>query len=85
MNATLRLDFPPRGDARIAAGKQLREPAEIDSFLAQVDSFYEIQQSQSNNKCVFDFTLAWRTDGDYRAARELVERYFYPARLRQLR
>ena len=82
---TVRQDFPPRTHQKIAAsGRRLSSDVDVAGFLAEVDSFYRARRSQSNSNCVFDYTLAWRTDADYRSARELFERHFYPARLRQL-
>jgi hypothetical protein len=65
-------------------GEQLDQDR-IDSFLRDVDAFYALEKSESGKDCVFDFTLTWRTDADYRKARELFEQHFYPAGIRQLK
>lgn len=67
------------------AGQDLRTSVEIEGFLQRVSVHYKTLQSESGRDCVFDFSLSWRTDQDYRSSRELFERYFYPARIRQLR
>src|SRR5262249_20390704 len=51
ITATVRSDVRLPGDKKIAAGKQFRGPSEIGPFLAQVDSFYEVQRRDSNNNC----------------------------------
>ena len=65
-------------------GGQLRLTGEIAEFLDEVDAFYQTRRNEQRD-CVFDFTLTWRTDSDYRRARELFEQHFYPARIRQLK
>ena len=72
------------GDGRqFAQGVTLTEDAEIDSFLRAIDAFYA-NRRQKQGTCAFDYALDWRTDRDYRTARQRFEGYFYPAGMRQL-
>lgn len=52
---------------------------DVDHFLSAVGSYY------STHACAFDFHLSWRTDHDYRTAKEKFDPFFYPAGNRQLK
>jgi hypothetical protein len=47
-------------------------------------SSYYAERRRLKTDCAWDYELVWRTDRDYRSARQQLERYFYPARLTQL-
>ncbi len=65
------------------ANQALTERQEIERFLGSVEKYYS-QRRAFGRDCAFDFTLAWRTDHDYRVAKKKFEPYFYPAGDRQL-
>lgn len=65
------------------AGQRLTRAADIEALLAGVQKYYS-QRRAEKSACAFDFTLAWRTDRDFRIAKKAFEPYFYPAGDRQL-
>jgi hypothetical protein len=76
LTATIRHQFAVDGST-FTAGQTLDEP-EIDRFLLAVQHYYS-EQRATGRECAFDYTLAWRTDRDYRVAKRKFEPYFYPA------
>jgi hypothetical protein len=77
------LETPPfEGNFRRA--QHFATGADIDQLLLAVESFYA-KRKASKAECAFDYELWWRTDSDYRSARQRFERHFYPARLTQQR
>lgn len=73
------------GAARYQEGQVLRSGDEVRHLLQFIDDFYTTQRLAKQSDCVFDYSLTWITDLDYRSAREVFERYFYPAGVRQKR
>jgi hypothetical protein len=71
------------GDAVFRSGQTVSGPAQIDAFLDTVRRFYA-ERRAAERECAFDFTLAWRTDRDFRVTKKTFEPYFYPAGDRQL-
>jgi hypothetical protein len=82
LTVVLRKPFSVEGTT-FAAGQQLSGPQEIERLLGAVQRYYA-QRRAAGPGCAFDFTLAWRTDRDYRVARKQFEPYFYPAGDRQI-
>jgi len=84
VSATMRRGFST--DMHVySQGQRLDSAGQIDSILREVDQFYQGRAVNGQSNCVFDFALVWRTDSDYRAAREKFEHHFYPERIRQLK
>jgi hypothetical protein len=54
------------------------EDRDLDRFLAAVQKYYSGRRA-ANRDCAFDFRLDWRTDHDYRTAKQRFDQYFYPA------
>jgi len=68
---------------RVPKNTGLDEGSALNDFLAVVQGVYAARR-QAGADCVYDYELRWRTDTDYRVARQRFERYFYPARVTQL-
>ena len=82
--ATVRQDQIFRGH-RYSAGQRL-VGKDLESFFSDVEAFYQGRRVPlGGGDCVYDFALVWRTDADYRAARELFERHLYPAGIRSIK
>jgi hypothetical protein len=79
---TLRHPIVVQG-GEMQAGQRFASEEEIDGLLGTVQQYYRERRS-SNRDCAFDFTLAWRTDRDYRIAKKRLDLYFYPAGDRRL-
>jgi hypothetical protein len=71
------------GGVAFRSGQTISGTAEIEAFLDAVRRFYA-ERRAGDRDCAFDFTMAWRTDRDFRVAKKTFEPYFYPAGDRQL-
>jgi hypothetical protein len=83
VSVTLRQGFAD-GSSAYSPGQRLSGRTQIDGLLSAVERFYSDPGHQSPTGCVFDYSLSWRGDSDYRSGREQFERYFYPAGVRQI-
>ena len=55
------------------------------SDLDQIVSFIqEVYEYEKEHKCRFNYRLKYATDNDYRKAREVYEKYFYPEKIMKL-
>lgn len=55
------------------------------SDLDQIVSFIqEVYEYEKDHKCRFNYRLKYATDNDYRKAREVYEKYFYPEKFMKL-
>jgi hypothetical protein len=68
-------DIPSELKVSLGKGEQTSDLEEIVSFLQDV---YQYEKDQS---CRFNYRLKYATDNDYRKAREVFERYFYPEKM----
>lgn len=68
-------DIPSELKVSLGKGDQTSDLEEIVSFLQDV---YQYEKDQS---CRFNYRLKYATDNDYRKAREVFERYFYPEKM----
>lgn len=68
-------DIPSELKVSWEKGDQISDLEEIVSFLQDV---YQYEKDQS---CRFNYRLKYATDNDYRKAREVFERYFYPDKM----
>jgi hypothetical protein len=59
----------------VMKGDETSDLEEIVSFLQDV---YEYEK---DHKCRFNYRLKYGTDNDYRKAREVYEKYFYPEKI----
>jgi hypothetical protein len=84
VSVTLRQGFA-NASAAYSPGQRLSDRTQINGLLSAVERFYNDPGRQEPAGCVFDYSLSWRGDSDYRSGREQFERYFYPAGLRQIR
>jgi hypothetical protein len=66
-----------------AIGQMLSEQQDIDHFVQMLQKYYS-ERRDSGHECVFDYTLAWRTDHDFRISKKRFDLVFYPAGDRQL-
>jgi hypothetical protein len=85
-NSKLRLDMlqPLAVDGvDYVAGQTLSEEQDIDRFMQTLQKYYSERRGASQ-ECVFDYTLAWRTDHDFRISKKRFDLVFYPAGDRQL-
>lgn len=71
------------GNTTFDVNQTLVGPFEIERFLLEVQKYYS-ERRLAERDCAFDFTLAWRTDRDFRVAKKKFEPYFYPAGDRQI-
>jgi hypothetical protein len=83
LTATVRQEFSADGHTYVPG--QHVEGAQIQSLLDDVGAFYRLRRTKGQSDCVYDFALSWRTDADYRSARELFEHYFYPAAIKAMK
>jgi hypothetical protein len=72
------------GVAAFEAGQTLSDEQDIRKFLEAVGRYYS-ERRAAHRDCAFDYTLAWRTDRDFRVAKKRFEPYFYPAGDQQLK
>ena len=68
-------DIPADLIAGLAKGDQTSDLDQIVSFIQDV---YEYEK---DHKCRFNYRLKYATDNDYRKAREVYEKYFYPEKI----
>ena len=68
-------DIPGDLIAGLAKGDQTSDLDQIVSFIQDV---YEYEK---DHKCRFNYRLKYATDNDYRKAREVYEKYFYPEKI----
>lgn len=68
-------DIPADLIAGLAKGNQTSDLDQIVSFIQDV---YEYEK---DHKCRFNYRLKYATDNDYRKAREVYEKYFYPEKI----
>ncbi len=68
-------DIPAELKVSLGRGEQTSDLEEIVSFLQDV---YQYEKDQN---CRFNYRLKYATDHDYRKAREVFERYFYPEKM----
>jgi hypothetical protein len=68
---------------RLPPSAALTDWHSIRSFLDTVARFYS-DPSRRDNPCRFDYSLAYATKEDYYDAREMFEKYFYPAAIAQV-
>lgn len=68
-------DIPAELKVSLGRGEQTSDLEEIVSFLQDV---YQYEKDQN---CRFNYRLKYATDNDYRKAREVFERYFYPEKM----
>jgi hypothetical protein len=68
-------DIPSDLIAGLAKGDQTSDLDHIVSFIQDV---YEYEK---DHKCRFNYRLKYATDNDYRKAREVYEKYFYPEKI----
>jgi hypothetical protein len=59
----------------VAKGDETSDLEQIVSFIQDV---YEYEK---DHKCRFNYRLKYATDNDYRKAREVYEKYFYPEKI----
>ncbi len=64
-------------------GGVVTDAGRIEAFLAAVSNFYKARNA-GKKECRFDYQLMYATKEDYYDGRERFERYFYPARIRQV-
>jgi hypothetical protein len=58
------------------------EKGEETSDLEQIVSFIQdVYEYEKDHKCRFNYRLKYATDKDYRKAREVYEKYFYPEKI----
>lgn len=67
-----------------AKDSRFTKTSEIEALLAAVRTYYSERVSTEAGECVFDYTLAWRTDRDFRIGKKTFEAFFYPAGDRQI-
>jgi archaellum component FlaC len=68
-------EIPSELKVSLGKGEQTSDLEEIVAFLQDV---YQYEKDQS---CRFNYRLKYATDNDYRKAREVFERYFYPEKM----
>lgn len=64
-------------------GQTLSEEQDIDRFVQVLQKYYS-ERHEAGRECVFDYTLFWRTDHDFRISKKRFDMVFYPAGDRQL-
>lgn len=64
-------------------GQTLSEEQDIERFVQMLQKYYS-ERREAGRECVFDYTLGWRTDHDFRISKKRFELVFYPAGDRQL-
>ena len=52
--------------------------SDLDQIVSFIQDVYEYEK---DHKCRFNYRLKYATDNDYRKAREVYEKYFYPEKL----
>lgn len=75
--------FKQKGQILPEIGKEVTDTAAIMSFLESVRLFYS-EDKIIEKECRFDYNLIYGSKEDYFDARQLFERYFYPARLESI-
>ena len=44
----------------------------------------DVYEYEKDHKCRFNYRLKYATDNDYRKAREIYEKYFYPEKIMKI-
>lgn len=52
--------------------------SDLDQIVSFIQDVYEYEK---DHKCRFNYRLKYATDNDYRKAREVYEKYFYPEKI----
>lgn len=68
-------DIPSGLNVNLVKGDQTSDLEQIVSFLQ------DVHQYEKDQGCRFNYRLKYATDNDYRKAREVFERYFYPEKM----
>ena len=55
--------------------------SDLDQIVTFIQDVYEYEK---DHKCRFNYRLKYATDNDYRRAREVYEKYFYPEKIMKI-
>jgi hypothetical protein len=55
--------------------------SDLDQIVSFIQDVYEYEK---DHKCRFNYRLKYATDNDYRKAREVYEKYFYPEKIMKI-
>jgi len=68
-------DIPPDLEMGLLQGDQTSELEQIVSLI------HDVFQYEKDHSCRFNYRLKYATDADYKKAREVYEKYFYPEKI----